>query len=50
MKQVIIKNPVINSPFQEPQKHFRFSTEAAKKYGDIWIENGLRQANGSSKK
>jgi type III restriction enzyme len=27
MKQVIIENPVINSPFQEPQRHFRFTDE-----------------------
>ncbi|MEW6187283.1 MAG: hypothetical protein AB1585_16235 [Thermodesulfobacteriota bacterium] len=27
MKQVIIENPVINSPFKEPNRHFRF-TEA----------------------
>ena len=24
MKQVIIENPVINSPFSEPQRHFKF--------------------------
>jgi len=27
MKQVIIENPIINSPFQEPTQHFRFSEE-----------------------
>jgi type III restriction enzyme len=27
MKQVIIENPVINSPFEEPKRHFRFSDE-----------------------
>ncbi|MBU4233977.1 MAG: DEAD/DEAH box helicase family protein [Proteobacteria bacterium] len=27
MKQVVIENPVINSPFDEPQRHFRFSNE-----------------------
>ena len=26
-KQVIIENPVINSPFEEPSRHFRFSDE-----------------------
>ena len=25
MKQVIIENPIINSPFEEPARHFRFS-------------------------
>ena len=25
MRQVIIENPVINSPFDEPQRHFRFN-------------------------
>ena len=27
MKQVVIKNPVINSPFAEPQRHFRFDEQ-----------------------
>ncbi|HEX9653709.1 MAG TPA: DEAD/DEAH box helicase family protein [bacterium] len=27
MKQVIIENPVLNSPFSEPKRHFRFSDE-----------------------
>lgn len=27
MKQVVIENPVINSPFEEPKRHFRFSDE-----------------------
>ncbi len=27
MSQVIIENPVINSPFAEPHRHFRFSDE-----------------------
>ena len=27
MKQVVIENPVINSPFDEPRRHFRFSDE-----------------------
>ena len=27
MNQVVIENPVINSPFAEPQRHFRFSDE-----------------------
>lgn len=25
MSQVVIDNPVINSPFEEPQRHFRFA-------------------------
>ncbi|MFZ1640287.1 MAG: hypothetical protein WAV07_02400 [Candidatus Contendobacter sp.] len=25
MSQVIIDNPVINSPFEEPRRHFRFA-------------------------
>jgi hypothetical protein len=24
VKQVVIENPIINSPFEEPQRHFRF--------------------------
>ena len=27
MPQVVIENPVINSPYTEPQRHFRFSDE-----------------------
>jgi len=27
MKQVVIENPVINSPFDEPKRHFRFADE-----------------------
>ena len=27
MKQVVIENPVINSPFDEPKRHFRFANE-----------------------
>jgi hypothetical protein len=27
VKQVVIENPVINSPFREPGRHFRFTDE-----------------------
>ena len=27
MRQVVIENPVINSPFDEPERHFRFSDD-----------------------
>ena len=27
MKQVVIENPILNSPFSEPARHFRFSDE-----------------------
>ena len=27
MKQVVIENPVMNSPFEEPKRHFRFSDD-----------------------
>lgn len=27
MKQVVIENPIINSPFSEPKRHFRFTDE-----------------------
>ena len=27
MRHVVIKNPVINSPFSEPQRHFRFDEQ-----------------------
>jgi type III restriction enzyme len=28
MPQVVIENPIINSPFQEPTQHFRFTDES----------------------
>ena len=27
MRHVVIKNPVINSPFSEPQRHFKFDEQ-----------------------
>jgi len=27
MRQVVIENPVLNSPYEEPQRHFRFSDD-----------------------
>lgn len=27
MKQIVIENPIINSPFEEPKRHFRFSED-----------------------
>jgi type III restriction enzyme len=27
MQQVIIENPILNSPFEEPTRHFKFSDE-----------------------
>ena len=27
MRDVVIENPVLNSPFEEPTRHFRFSDE-----------------------
>jgi type III restriction enzyme len=27
VKQVVIENPVINSPFDEPKRHFKFTEE-----------------------
>jgi len=27
MKQVVIENPILNSPFEEPQRHFKFSDD-----------------------
>ena len=27
MSQVVIENPILNSPFDEPTRHFRFSDE-----------------------
>jgi hypothetical protein len=29
MNQVVIQNPVINSPFDEPKRHFRFSDDGS---------------------
>ena len=38
MSQVVIENPVINSPFCEPTRHFRFTDEGITNE----IENGRR--------
>src|ERR1035437_3866271 len=27
MKQVVINNPILNSPYEEPRRHFRFTDE-----------------------
>jgi type III restriction enzyme len=27
MKQDVIENPILNSPYQEPRRHFRFTDE-----------------------
>jgi type III restriction enzyme len=27
MKQVVIENPILNSPFEEPTRHFRFTDD-----------------------
>jgi hypothetical protein len=27
MRQVVIENPIINSPYEEPTRHFRFTDE-----------------------
>jgi hypothetical protein len=27
MNQVVIENPIINSPFEEPKRHFRFTED-----------------------
>lgn len=44
MKQVVIENPVLNSPFEEPGKRFRFSDEGVTnsiktKYGKSSMAN-----------
>ena len=27
MAQIVIENPVLNSPFEEPQRHFKFNDD-----------------------
>ena len=27
MKQVVIENPILNSPFEEPRRHFKFTED-----------------------
>ena len=39
-KQVVIQNPVINSPFEEPRRHFRFDDDGITDD----IANGRRDA------
>ncbi|MEW6672503.1 MAG: BPTD_3080 family restriction endonuclease [Thermodesulfobacteriota bacterium] len=40
MKQVVIENPVLNSPFREPNRHFRFTDEGITNE----IEDGRRES------
>ena len=32
MKQVVIENPIINSPFAESERHFRFTDEGSRPF------------------
>ncbi len=41
MAQVVIENPIINSPFDEPTRHFRFSDEGITNH----IEDGRRSSS-----
>ena len=40
MSQVVIENPIINSPFDEPTRHFRFN--------DKGVANGEAAGMGTS--
>jgi len=40
IKRIVIANPIINSPFEEPRLHFRFSEEGIT--GEIVV--GRRQS------
>ena len=42
MSQVVIENPIINSPFDEPIRHFRFSDEGITNE----IDDGRRNNSG----
>lgn len=33
MPQTVIENPILNSPFQEPSRHFKFSEDGITKTG-----------------
>jgi type III restriction enzyme len=41
MSQVVIENPIINSPFDEPTRHFRFTDEGIT---DDLLESGATAA------
>ena len=41
MSQVVIENPMINAPFDEPTRHFRFSDEGITNE----IDNGRRTSS-----
>lgn len=41
MKQVVIENPVLNSPFREPTRHFRFTDEGISNE----IDDGRRRSS-----
>lgn len=44
MKQVVIENPVVNSPFVEPQRHFKFTDEGIDQVGNANFIERLRFA------
>jgi multimeric flavodoxin WrbA len=43
MPQVVIENPVINSPFAEPRRHFKFSDEGVHSMKALAINGSPRQ-------
>ncbi len=53
MSQVVIENPIINSPFEEPTRHFKFDDEGITKgkpsaiigYSDEGATLNILQAN-----
>jgi hypothetical protein len=47
MRQVVIENPIINSPFDEPTRRFRFNDEEISDGGrlpDCEVRGGARTA------
>lgn len=47
MSQVAIENPVINSPFEEPRRHFRFTDDGiTDEIGPRWRWRASRSGYG----
>ena len=41
MSQVVIENPIINSPYREPDRHFKFDNEGITNE----VESGRRRSS-----
>ena len=48
MPPVVTENPILNSPFAEPTRHFRFDDEVTNKRSDSYAERFASGRSGSA--